>query len=269
MGKGGAQCGKMVKGRSKERSEDAANRMRWLQEQAANRMRARDALKMHRDKAAAEAALSRKHNLKIMAEMRTLMRGEKLQHLKKELEALAALHEETLKRKDMILDKLVESLDFAYDQHSVRRRFESVQTTVIIIPSSSVATCYGVPSIFRTTTTLSSSVGFEAAAMSQMDNLERLIRLQDQRLLLSERQFEADLKVLVDEFDDEREEIIAAHEAETAELSVIHHQIENEEHEEGENVGHWTNKKVAPTAHTQELPLWHHLPVVVGLLPPP
>lgn len=175
MGKGGAQCGKMVKGRSKERSEDAANRMRWLQEQAANRMRARDALKAHRDKAATEAALTRKHNLKIMAEMRILMRGacafslllssllrfiasftftlshvlilililpwpvilppattppcacphaqrapgEKLQHLKKELEALAALHEQTLKRKDMILDKLVESLDFAYDQHSV------------------------------------------------------------------------------------------------------------------------------------------------------
>ena len=40
-----------------------------------------------------------------------------------------------------------------------------------------------------------------------MEHLERLIRLQDQRLLLIERQFEADLKVLVDEFDDERDEV--------------------------------------------------------------
>jgi hypothetical protein len=40
-----------------------------------------------------------------------------------------------------------------------------------------------------------------------MDHLERLIRLQDQRLMVVERQFEADLKVLVDEFDDERNEV--------------------------------------------------------------
>jgi len=34
-----------------------------------------------------------------------------------------------------------------------------------------------------------------AAALAHMEHLERLIRLQDQRLLLIERQFEADLKV--------------------------------------------------------------------------
>ena len=39
--KGGAQCGKMVKGRSKEKADgagDLAAKMRWLQEQAAKRL---------------------------------------------------------------------------------------------------------------------------------------------------------------------------------------------------------------------------------------
>jgi len=39
--KGGAQCGKMVKGRSKEKADgagDLAAKMRWLQEQAARRI---------------------------------------------------------------------------------------------------------------------------------------------------------------------------------------------------------------------------------------
>ena len=190
---GGAQCGKMVKGRSKEKAEDAAARMKWLQEQAANRIKARDALQAQRDRAAAEAAMTRRHNLKIMAEMRALMRNEKLQQLKEELEALAALHEETLKRKDAMLDRLVDSFQFAHDQQT-------------------------------------------AAAMAHMDHLERLIRLQDQRLLLSERQFEADLKVIVDEFDDERDEIFSTHRAEVEELNAIHEQIESEEEEENENV---------------------------------
>ena len=72
--------------------------------------------------------------------------------------------------------------------------------------------------------------------MAHMDHLERLIRLQDQRLLLSERQFEADLKVIVDEFDDERDEIFSTHRAEVEELNAIHEQIESEEEEENENV---------------------------------
>jgi len=48
-------------------------------------------------------------------------------------------------------------------------------------------------------------------AHAHLEHLEQLIRLQDQRLLLAERQFEADLKVLVDEFDDERDEVNALH----------------------------------------------------------
>ena len=71
--------------------------------------------------------------------------------------------------------------------------------------------------------------------MSHTDHVERLIRIQDQRLLLSERQFEADLKMLVDEFDDERDEIVMAHAREVAELNAVHTEIEREEHEENEN----------------------------------
>ena len=75
----------------------------------------------------------------------------------------------------------------------------------------------------------------QVAAMSHMDHVERLIRIQDQRLLLSERQFEADLKMLVDEFDDECDEIVMAHAREVAELNAVHMEIEREEHEENES----------------------------------
>lgn len=117
--RGGAQCGKMVKGRSKEKGEDATARMRWLQEQAAKRIAARDALKAQRDKALAEAEMTRRHNVKIMTSMRALMREEKLQQLKKELESLASLHEDTVKRKDAMIETLLKTIEFAYDQHSV------------------------------------------------------------------------------------------------------------------------------------------------------
>jgi hypothetical protein len=77
-----------------------------------------------------------------------------------------------------------------------------------------------------------SAVGRQGAAMAHMDHLERLIRLQDQRLLLVERQFEADLKMLVDDFDDERAEVTAAHRTETSELEAIHELVEAEEKDE-------------------------------------
>jgi hypothetical protein len=70
--------------------------------------------------------------------------------------------------------------------------------------------------------------------MAHTEHLERLIRLQDQRLLLIERQFEADLKVLADEYDDERDEIISKHKEETAELEAIYNMIEEEEKQEEE-----------------------------------
>ena len=97
--RGGAQCGKMVKGRSKEKSgegDDLAAKMAWLQEQARKRIAARDALKAVRDRARAEAEMTRKNMLKIMAAMRDMMRGEKLDALRRELEALAAAHDEAV-----------------------------------------------------------------------------------------------------------------------------------------------------------------------------
>ena len=96
--RGGATAGKLVKGRSKDKtgSESAAElaeKMRWLQEQAAKRAQAWDALQSLKDKAAGEADLSRTSNLTVMAEMRKLMRDEKLAALQSELGVIAALHE--------------------------------------------------------------------------------------------------------------------------------------------------------------------------------
>lgn len=191
--RGGAQCGKMVKGRSKEKpqTDELAAKLRWLQEQAQRRIAARDALQAQRDKAAAEAEMTRKNNLKVMNAMRSLMRDDKLGALKKDLEVLTAMHEAAVERKDALLARLMENHDFAFDQHS-------------------------------------------ACAMAHSEHLERLIRLQDQRLLLIERQFEADLKILVDEFDEEREEVIKGHRDEVKELEMIYAMVEDEEKEEEE-----------------------------------
>jgi len=189
--RGGAQCGKMVKGRSKEKdtNSDLAAKLRWLQEQAEKRKIARDMLNAQRERAKLEQGLTNKNMMKILAANRQMMRDAKLAELEKLLAILAALHEEAVKRKDGIIARLLDNLDFAADQHT-------------------------------------------AAAMSHMDHLERLIRLQDQRLLLIERQFEADLKVLVDEFDDERDDATAGHRDEMLELTAINGMIEKEEKDE-------------------------------------
>jgi hypothetical protein len=74
---GGAQCGKMVKGRSKEKpqNDELAAKLKWLQEQAAGRIAAHDALKAQKEKAAEEANMTKKNNMKIMTAMRSLMRS--------------------------------------------------------------------------------------------------------------------------------------------------------------------------------------------------
>jgi hypothetical protein len=120
--RGGAQCGKMVKGRSKEKpqNDELAAKLKWLQDQAAGRIAASDALKAQRAKAENESAMMKKNNMKIMTQMRSLMRNEKLGELKKSLEVLSSLHEAAVKRKDDLISRLIANHEFAFEQHTVR-----------------------------------------------------------------------------------------------------------------------------------------------------
>lgn len=45
--------------------------------------------------------------------------------LQKELEALSASHEAAVKRKDGVIQRLIENHEFAYDQHTVRHNHSS------------------------------------------------------------------------------------------------------------------------------------------------
>ena len=79
---------------------------------------ARDALKAMRDKADYEHNMSKKNNLKLMAALRDMMREDKLAELRRDLEGLAATHAAAVERKDALIQRLLDNLAFAYDQHS-------------------------------------------------------------------------------------------------------------------------------------------------------
>lgn len=72
---------------------------------------------------------------------------------------------------------------------------------------------------------------FQMALRSHLQNVDRLIDLQDARLLALENEFEQDLGTLEDEFNAEREEIIKQHTLEKTELLDIMAAVEVEEHE--------------------------------------
>ena len=75
----------------------------------------------------------------------------------------------------------------------------------------------------------------EAAAQSHMQHTEELIRMQDQRLLLAERQFEADMQTLVQEFGDERSEIFATQRLEVEDQGVLASGIADEESKDADH----------------------------------
>lgn len=70
---------------------------------------------------------------------------------------------------------------------------------------------------------------YQMALRSHLLNIDRLIDLQDSRLLALENEFEKDLKALDAEFAAEREHIKAQHEKETAELGDLMRAVDSEE----------------------------------------
>lgn len=137
---------------------------------------------------AQEQANSRINKLKIQNQWRKIMRPEKAETLKKEIEILSQNHERDVDRKDAIIQMLDRDLEEAEDQ-------------------------------------------FQMSLRSHLQNMDRLIDLQDTRLLALEQEFEKDLLTLEQDFGTERKAIIKQHAAEVEELEYIMDAVSNKERE--------------------------------------
>lgn len=186
--RGGAQLGKAVKGRSKERKDggrEATDEEKRLQE-AIRRMEMSDYMKkltlskqaLLREFLAREAAVSRTTKLKIQNHWRKIMRLVKVEALRKEVEVRAQHHERDVDRKDALVQLLDRDLDEAEEQFQLARR-------------------------------------------AHLTHMDALIDLQDARLLLLEREFSTELKALEREFAVEKARIQDQHARETRELKRV------------------------------------------------
>ncbi|CAM9504932.1 unnamed protein product [Laminaria digitata] len=72
---------------------------------------------------------------------------------------------------------------------------------------------------------------FQTALRAHLQNMDRLIDLQDSRLLALEQEFEMELSTLQKEFAEERKHVVRQHAAETQELSDIIAAVEAQEEE--------------------------------------
>lgn len=188
--RGGAQLGKAVKGRSKDRKDGAGGREATDEEKrlqdAIRRMEMSDYMKkltqskqaLLREFLAREAAVSRTTKLKIQNHWRKIMRLVKVEALRKEVEVRAQHHERDVDRKDALVQLLDRDLDEAEEQFQLARR-------------------------------------------AHLAHMDALIDLQDERLLLLEREFSRELQALEREFAVERARIQEQHARETKELNRV------------------------------------------------
>jgi len=176
---GGAQLGKPVKGRSKEKKGSAAAKKdgktsdeeKRLQE-SIKRLEMNDYLKklavskkgLLKEFMEKEQKISKMNKLKIQNHWRKIMRLVKVESLRKEVEIKSQNHERDVDRKDAIIQMLDRDLEEAEEQ-------------------------------------------FQMALRSHLLNVDQLIDLQDSRLLGLEKEFENDLLLLEREFSIEKDKI--------------------------------------------------------------
>jgi ubiquitin len=194
---GGAQLGKTVKGRTRDKAakkgkpDEEANlhnkikRMEMLDAKKAQAMRARAIIL---DKMKEEQENTKKNQLKIQNTWRKIMRLAKVEQLRKEIEIQSQGHERDVDRKDAIIQMLDRDLEEAEEQ-------------------------------------------YQMALRSHFQNVDKLVDLQDTRLLSLENEFEYDLKTLETEFNAEKEEISKQHVREKTELLNIMEAVDHQEAE--------------------------------------
>ena len=184
--RGGAQLGKAVKGRSRDKKleNNAAeydmmqDRIRRIKEYDMMQARAR----VQRARIHAMMAIEQKNThinrLKIQNQWRKIMRLAKLEQLRKDIEILSQSHERDVDRKDAILQMLDRDLEEAEEQYQMAHR-------------------------------------------AHLQNVDKLIDIHDARLLALENEFEKELSTLEDDFGAERAEIVEKHEHSCAELHNV------------------------------------------------
>lgn len=196
--RGGAQLGKAVKGRSKDKKDggrEPTDEEKRLQD-SIRRLEMNDYLKkltaskqaLLREFLAREDAISRMNKLKIQNHWRKIMRLVKVEALRKDVEIRAQHHERDVDRKDALLQLLDRDLEEAEEQ-------------------------------------------FQAARRRHLAHVDKLIDLQDARLLGLEREFARELGALETEFRVERGKLEAQHAGETRELRRVLEAVDAQEKE--------------------------------------
>jgi len=197
---GGAQLGKAVKGRSRDRrrakdtgpsDEERAlqEKIRRMQEYDKIHKRALQERKRLQALMKTEMRNTHVNRLKIQNQWRKIMRLAKLEQLRKDIEILSQSHERDVDRKDAILQMLDRDLEEAEEQ-------------------------------------------FQMANRSNVQNIDRLIDLHDSRLLALENEFEKELRILDEEFAVEKAAIVKQHSIERAEMEGLMALVEAENNDE-------------------------------------
>lgn len=198
-GKGGAQLGKAVKGRSQTKTTTVKSHallnekqlnedIRLLEEYENMNMLAeaqRLRLKKLQQQEKANVTINKSLLLNIY---RKMMRLEKVDSLRKEIEILAQNHEREIDRKDAICKMLLQDLD-------------------------------------------DSEAQTETAQRSHMLKIAQFLSIHEMKIATLSDEFERYLKILKEEFNSERENIIFKHARETREMNGIIAAVEKEEAE--------------------------------------
>ena len=201
MGRGGAQLGKAVKGKSKERKKDKKTKLkeninekqlsediRMLEEyEKLNKLA--EAQRQRLKKLLQQETYNTRLNKKLLTNMyRAVMRLEKVDLLRKEIDIVAQNHQRDMDRKDAVIHMLCKDLEESEDQ-------------------------------------------FTTAQRTHMSHLSTLVTLSTRKLTKLEEEFERDLKTLKIEFLTERSHLQAQHAREVRELQNIIQAVETEENE--------------------------------------
>jgi len=207
MGRGCAQLGKAVKGKSKERKKErkplggkaAAGAGAAGDAQLGEDVRALEEYeKMHKLAEAQRQRLKKllqqeqsntALNKKLLNHLyRAVMRMEKVDLLRREIDVVAQNHTRDVDRKDHIIHMLGQDCEDADEQ-------------------------------------------FQTAQRAHMDRLSKLVALNGRKLATLESEFERDLKALKLEFSTERAHLVATHARETRQMANVMAAVEAEEHE--------------------------------------
>ena len=189
MGKGGAQLGKTVKGKSKEKKERTAVRAEVTEQQLNDDIRELEEYERLARLAEAnrkrlkalqqqEEENTRLNRMRLTNLHRTLMRAQKVESLLLESEIMSQNHERDVQRRDALVRMLSADLDDMEEQ-------------------------------------------YQAAQRTHMTKRDQLTGLHLTHLAKLESEFERDLGAVKDEYETEARELARRHETETAELRGI------------------------------------------------